>query len=174
MRSERQMKTTFWEKVNKALWCQTDWKQTCEGTSNNQSLDFEAKQHKIHSIFAQLLSIYLDWVFSLQGCLGLTQRTALIQKIPLNSAVFSTRENKNKPVCSTLSVPLTMAANTSKWGAGMIEAFSPALQKHKMMVRSATQCGIKTVAGSGRSPRNAPPSPAQRRMKTGQSLFEED
>lgn len=37
MRSERQMKTDFWEKVNKALWCQSDWKQTCKGTSNNQS-----------------------------------------------------------------------------------------------------------------------------------------
>lgn len=67
-----------------SIWLKTNMR----GTSNNQSLEFEAKQHKIHSIFAQLLSIYLDWVFSLQGSLGLTQRTALIQKNPIEFSSF--------------------------------------------------------------------------------------
>jgi len=66
-------------------------------------LQSEAKQHKIYSIFAQLQGIYLDCVFSLQGCLGLTQRTTRIQKIPLNSAAFSTREKKNLFVLLSLT-----------------------------------------------------------------------
>lgn len=89
-------KQTLAKKVNKALWCQSDWKQTCKGTSNNQPLWFVAKQQQIHSIFVQLLSIYLDWVFSLPGCLGLTQRNTLTEKNPigLNSIFHKRKQNQ--------------------------------------------------------------------------------